>query len=140
MWREAGCRGWSVKRVSVKGIVAGQDGKPYVRLDKLRSVRKRLMAEAVIDKAGGKRVPVVSHEDVAADRVELVLDRTPLYAEAGGQIADAGKAKEAAGKVTGNKETETEGKLQQAEGKVKEVAEDAKDAVKGAVNRLKGDK
>src|SRR5690606_29322314 len=29
------------------------------RLDKLRSVRKRLMAEAVIDKAGGKRVPVV---------------------------------------------------------------------------------
>ena len=48
-----------VKRVSVKGIVAGEDGKPYIRLDKLRSVRKRLMAEAVIDKAGGKRVPVV---------------------------------------------------------------------------------
>lgn len=48
-----------VKRVSVKGIVAGQDGMPYVRLDKLRSVRKRLMAEAVIDKAGGKRVSVV---------------------------------------------------------------------------------
>lgn len=48
-----------VKRVSVKGIVAGEDGKPYVRLDKLRSVRRRLMAEAVIDKAGGKRVPVV---------------------------------------------------------------------------------
>lgn len=48
-----------VKRVSVKGIVAGEDGKPYVRLDKLRSVRKRLMAEAVIDKAGSKRAPVV---------------------------------------------------------------------------------
>ncbi|MDY3128381.1 MAG: DEAD/DEAH box helicase family protein [Corynebacterium sp.] len=48
-----------VKRVSVKGIVAGQDGEPYVRVDKLRSVRKRLMAEAVIDNAGGKRVPVV---------------------------------------------------------------------------------
>jgi type III restriction enzyme len=48
-----------VKRVSVKGIVAGEDGKPYVRLDKLRSIRKRLMAEAVIDKVGGKRVPIV---------------------------------------------------------------------------------
>lgn len=48
-----------VKRVSVKGILAGEDGKPYVRLDKLRSVRKRLMAEAVIDTTGGKRVPVV---------------------------------------------------------------------------------
>lgn len=48
-----------VKRVSVKGIVAGDDGKPYVRLDRLRSVRRRLMAEAVIDKAGGTRGPVV---------------------------------------------------------------------------------
>lgn len=39
----------------------------------------------------GKRVPVVSHADgVDADRVELILDRTPLYAESGGQIADAG--------------------------------------------------
>lgn len=38
----------------------------------------------------GRRVPVVSHEDVAADNIELVLDRTSLYAEAGGQIADAG--------------------------------------------------
>jgi alanyl-tRNA synthetase len=42
----------------------------------------------------GKRVPVVSAGDAgegrAADRVELILDRTPLYAESGGQIADAG--------------------------------------------------
>lgn len=39
----------------------------------------------------GKRVPVVAHADaVSADRVELILDRTPLYAESGGQIADAG--------------------------------------------------
>jgi alanyl-tRNA synthetase len=40
----------------------------------------------------GKRVPVVAHggEALAADRIELVLDRTPLYAESGGQIADVG--------------------------------------------------
>lgn len=39
----------------------------------------------------GKRVPIVSHGDaVGADRVELILDRTPLYAESGGQIADVG--------------------------------------------------
>ncbi|MFK0071898.1 restriction endonuclease [Arthrobacter woluwensis] len=61
-----------VKRVSVKGIVAGEDGKPYVRLDRLRSVRKRLMAEAVIDRAGGKRVPVVLQND------------TDLFEESGG--------------------------------------------------------
>ena len=61
-----------VKRVSVKGIVAGKDGKPYVRLDKLRSVRKRLMAEAVIDKAGGKRAPVV------------LQNGTDLFEESGG--------------------------------------------------------
>lgn len=51
-----------VKRVSIKGIVAGEDGKPYVRIDKLRSMRKRLMAEAWIDRAsssGPSRTVVV---------------------------------------------------------------------------------
>jgi len=38
----------------------------------------------------GKRVPVIGHGSQDADRVELVLDRSPFYAESGGQIADEG--------------------------------------------------
>jgi type III restriction enzyme len=66
-----------VKRVSVKGIVAGEDGKPYIRLNKLRSVRKRLMAEAVIDMAtpnGAKRTPIV------------LQNNTDLFEESGGLV------------------------------------------------------
>lgn len=51
-----------VKRVSVKGISAGDSGKPYLRIDKLRSKSKRLFAEVMldVDSAGGpKRTPVV---------------------------------------------------------------------------------
>lgn len=40
-----------VKRVSVKGIVAGGSGAPYLLVKKIRSVRKRLMAEVMIDRA-----------------------------------------------------------------------------------------
>jgi len=79
-----------VKQVSVKGIVAGEDGKPYVRLDKVRSVRKRLMGEAVIDTARGKRTPIVlqngtnlfeesgslqQYRDLIVDSIERKPDR-----------------------------------------------------------------
>ncbi|OAN28680.1 alanine--tRNA ligase [Mycolicibacterium iranicum] len=48
----------------------------------------------------GKRVPVASHDGLDADRVELILDRSPFYAESGGQIADEGT-------VTGTGASET---------------------------------
>lgn len=38
----------------------------------------------------GKRVPVIGHGAQDADRIEIVLDRSPFYAESGGQIADEG--------------------------------------------------
>ena len=40
-----------VKRVSVKGIVAGGDGTAYVRVNRLRSKSRVLMAEVTIDRA-----------------------------------------------------------------------------------------
>ncbi|MFT2711643.1 DEAD/DEAH box helicase family protein [Clavibacter sp. Sh2126] len=51
-----------VKRVSVKGVVAGEDGTPYIRIEKLRTVKRRLMVDAVINRAttsGMKREKVV---------------------------------------------------------------------------------
>lgn len=51
-----------VKRVSVKGVSAGDTGKPFLRIDKLRSKSKRLFAEAMMTVAsadGPNRKPVV---------------------------------------------------------------------------------
>ncbi len=51
-----------VKRVTVKGIAAGDSGKPYLRIDKLRSKSKRLFAEVMMDVSGAsgpKRTAVV---------------------------------------------------------------------------------
>lgn len=59
---KAAMEGGLVKRVSVKGVVAGGSGEPYLLVKKLRSVRKRLMAEAIIEvasKEGPKREPIV---------------------------------------------------------------------------------
>lgn len=61
-----------VKRVSVKGIVAGQAGMPYVRIDKVTSRTRRLFAEAVITQKG-------AHEN---RRIEVVLqEETDLFDE-----------------------------------------------------------
>lgn len=69
--REAGL----VKRVSVKGIVAGDSGQPYLLVNKIRSVRKRLMAEATIEMAG----------TAGGGRDDIVLQNgTDLYDESGG--------------------------------------------------------
>lgn len=51
-----------VKRVSVKGIVSGGSGEPYLLVKQLRSVNKRLMAEVVIElrtASGVKRTKTV---------------------------------------------------------------------------------
>ena len=51
-----------VKRVSVKGIAPGDTGKPYLRVDKIRTKAKRLFAEVMIDvdtASGPKRSDVV---------------------------------------------------------------------------------
>lgn len=51
-----------VKRVTVKGIAPGDTGRPYLRIDKLRSKAKRLFAEVMIDVSTGngpKRSEVV---------------------------------------------------------------------------------
>lgn len=51
-----------VKRVSVKGIAPGETGKPYLRVDKIRTKAKRLFAEVMIDvdsSSGPKRSDVV---------------------------------------------------------------------------------
>lgn len=51
-----------VKRVSVKGIVPGGSGAPYLMVKRLRSVRKHIVADVVIEqatKSGPKRVEAV---------------------------------------------------------------------------------
>lgn len=51
-----------VKRVSVKGVTAGDSGKPYLRVDKIRSKSRRLFAEVMIDvdgSSGPQRKPEV---------------------------------------------------------------------------------
>lgn len=70
-----------VKRVFVKGIVAGDAGGPYVRLKKLRSVKKRIVADVVMDRAGRS----------GTDRVDAVLQNgSDLFDESEGLEAYRG--------------------------------------------------
>lgn len=65
-----------VKRVSVKGVVAGLGTTAFIRLDRLRSVKKRLMAEVTMDVAGANGEP---------RRSEVVLQNgADLFEESGG--------------------------------------------------------
>lgn len=63
-----------VKRVSVKGVVAGASG-AYIRIDKVRAVRSRLMADATIDVAG---------RDGVSRRNVVLQNMTDLRDESGG--------------------------------------------------------
>lgn len=70
-----------VKRVSVKGIIAGQVGQPYLRFDRLRSVRRRLMAEVTIDRRTGE---VTRRDDV------ILQNGSDLFEESDGLEAYRG--------------------------------------------------
>lgn len=63
-----------VKRVAVKGIVAGSDGQPYLNLKKISSKSKKLYATLAIDKAGKD----------GSERIEVVAQAgTDLFDESG---------------------------------------------------------
>lgn len=64
-----------VKQVSVKGIVAGDSGRPYLLVTKLRSVHRHLMAEAVIDKSTATGV---------SRNVVVLQNGSNLFDESGG--------------------------------------------------------
>lgn len=67
-----------VKRVSVRGVAAGDSGKPFLRVDKLRSKSKRLFAEVTMivnSAAGPKRKPVVLQNGDDLYDVSGELDR-----------------------------------------------------------------
>src|SRR5690606_13560096 len=52
-----------VKRVAVKGVVAGSDGQPYLHLKKITSKSKKLFATLMIEKAtkdGSERAEIVA--------------------------------------------------------------------------------